>query len=152
MSQDTQKAAVKTAWKLLVDAMGGVEAASAACGISRSLVSEYGSRNSERYPPAHTIIAAEKVAEQPLVTAALARAQGYELLLVDAPRGASALADIVSETGRDVGELFATAAHALRHDRPTKQELADLLREFGDMHRVAGEALALLKSMEAVDG
>lgn len=152
MSNDAHKAAVKTAWKLLVDELGGVEAASAACGISRSLVSEYGSRHSERYPPAQTIVAAERVAEQPLVTAALARAQGYELMLVDVPRRASALADIIAETGRDVGELFATAAHALRHDRPTRQEHADLLREFGDMHRVAGEALALLKAMEVSNG
>jgi hypothetical protein len=151
MSLDGPKAAVKTAWKLLVETLGGVEATSAACGIARSLVSEYGNRNGDRYPPAHTIIAAEKVAGEPLVTAALARAQGYELMLVEAPRHASALADVVAETGRDVGELFATAAHALKKQRPTKREMADLLREFGDMHRVAGEALALLKAMEAAD-
>src|SRR5579871_706087 len=136
MIGDSPRAAVKTAWKMLVDVIGGVEASSVACGISRSLVSEYGNRQSDRFPPAQTIIAAERSAGEPLVTAALARAQGYELVLVTPPEGNGELAVIVAETAKDASDIFATAARALAHQSVSNGELDELIREFGDMHKV----------------
>ncbi|MDE1907145.1 MAG: hypothetical protein KGH75_11925 [Rhodospirillales bacterium] len=145
MTDDIKRNSIKTAWKMLVHDLGGVDATAAACGISRSLVSNYGNRNSDYYPPAQTIIAAESVASEPLVTAALARAQGRELVLVEAPRGRGELASLFAALSKDVGELFATAAHALTHDKLTPKERADLLRELDDMRRIAGETMVLLQ-------
>ncbi|MDE8344653.1 MAG: hypothetical protein POH28_00555 [Acidocella sp.] len=144
MTHSAPKLAVKSAWKLLVASLGGVDATAACVRCSRSLISEYGNRASDRFPPANAILEAEEVASEPFVTAALARALGYELVMVTPPRGHGELAVIIAALSRDVGELFATAAHALGHETLSKSELADLLREFGDAHRVTGEALALL--------
>lgn len=91
MNLDDAKNAVKTGWKLLVDELGGVDATASACGVSRSLVSEYGNRNGKRFAPAHTILAGERVAGTPHVTSAMARALGYELVLVEGPRAQTEL-------------------------------------------------------------
>ena len=145
------RAAVKTAWRVLVDKAGGVEAVAAACGIMKSLVSQYGDRNCDRYPPAQTIIAAERAAGEPLVTAALARAQGFELVLVDIPREHAELARVIADMAENTGALFATAAMALTHKRLTEREHNELEREFGNIYRVVGEAITLLRK-EPADG
>lgn len=144
MSDEIKRNAVKTAWKLIVQRLGGVDAAAAACGISRSLISNYGNRNGEYYPPAQTIITAESMAGEPLVTAALARAQGWELVCVDAPRGRGVLAALSAEMSKNIGAFFATMSHALTHPKLTDKERADLLRELDDISRVTAEAKALL--------
>ena len=149
MTTSAPRAAVKTAWKLLTDVVGGVEAMATACGMSRSLVSEYGNRNSDRFPPAQVIIDAERVAGEPLVTTALARAQGYELVLVQAPEMEnSELAALIAETAKDASEIFATAARALTHKDLSESELADLLREYGEMHRISEMALVMLQGLQ----
>jgi hypothetical protein len=149
MTLSAPQRAVKTAWKLLVAKVGGVEAAAACTRASRSLVSDYGNYESPRFAPGNAILDVEEIAGEPLVTAALARARGYELVMVETPLAAGQLASLVAEFSPVIGELFATLAHALTHKNLTPDELADLLREFGDAHRVAGEALHYLKKLEA---
>jgi len=48
----------------MIDIVGGVEAM--ACGISRSLVSQYGDRNSDSYPPALYPVYSEYRAVRPV--------------------------------------------------------------------------------------
>lgn len=145
---DDAKNAVKTGWKLLVDELGGVDATASACGVSRSLVSEYGNRNGERFAPAHTILAGERVAGTPHVTSAMARALGYELVLVEVPRAQTELAKVAAELGRDVSALFATIAEALQNPDALTTDVADLMREAGDVYRVTAEILTVLKTLQ----
>lgn len=140
--------AVKTAWKLLTDRIGGVDATAAACNTQRSMVSQYGDRNGDRFPPAQIIMRAEHYAGEPLVTAALARANGWELTRIEPAGDAVLLAGISAELSKDIGELFATLSHALTHQKLDPQERTDLIRELGAVQRVAAQGLALLVAQD----
>lgn len=136
---------VKTATRLLREELGGVDAMAACTRAVRSLVSDYGNPHSDRFMPADVILDCESVAGAPLITAALARAQGCALVPVGA-RGAGELAAQLAEIGRDVSALFATAATALGHGRPTAAERAQLLAELDEVARVAMETRAVLQA------
>ena len=103
---------VKTAWKRLVQDLGGVAATAACTRASLSLASDYGSVASDRFCPADMILDAEFVGGTPHVTAALARAQGYELVPT-VPQDDSQLAALVARLGRDTAALFADAVAAI---------------------------------------
>lgn len=137
-------AGVKTATRLLVQQIGGVDAFAACTRATRSMASEYGAPHGERFIAADIVLDAEAVAAEPLVTAALARAQGYALVPVTA-RGAGALAAKLSEIGRDVAALLATAATALSHAEPTPAERAVLIGDLDQLARVAQETQMLLQ-------
>lgn len=131
--------AVKTAWKLLVGLLGGVDAASAAVDRAKSRISEYGTPHTDRFVPVDLVLDAERLAGEPLVTAALARAQGYALLPVQ-PRATGELAVVLAELGRDVSKLFGDAALALHHSEPTPAEREALARDLDAVACVVTEA------------
>ncbi len=135
--------ALKTTWKCLVQNVGGLDATAACTRVNASLLSQYGNVYGERFAPVDVILDVETIAGDPLVTAALARAQGY-LLVPVAPRGADALSVRLAEIGRDVAALFATAAGALARDQPTEAERDALARELDEVARVATETRMLL--------
>ncbi|MBW4089920.1 MAG: hypothetical protein HIU82_02255 [Proteobacteria bacterium] len=135
--------ALKTAWKCLVQDVGGVEAVAACTRVNLTLVSQYGNVYGDRFAPIDVVMDAETVGGTPLVTAALARAQGY-LLVPVAPRGAGDLSVKLAEIGRDVAALFATAASALGRAEPTDAERDALVRELDEVARVATETRMLL--------
>lgn len=129
---------VKTAWKQVTGDLGGVEATASAVDRTKSLVSEYGTLHSDRFPPADVILDAEALAGEPRVTAALARAQGYILMPVE-PRGAGDLALLLARLGRDVSKLFGNAAEALQDGVLTAAERDGLARDLDEVVRVVTE-------------
>lgn len=139
-----RRAALKTAWRMLVPAVGGVDAMAACTRATRSMVSEYGSRSSERFPPADVILDAEIIAEAPLVTAALAEAQGYALVRREA-MPAARVASLLASVGQESGQVFAAAAAALADGKITEGESATLLRELGELERAVAHAIAALR-------
>lgn len=135
---------LKTAWKLLVDDLGGVEATAAVTRVSsKGRISEYGALHTDRFPAIDVVLDAEHVAGEPRVTAALARALGYALTPVE-PRGAGDLSVLLAELGRDVASLFADAATALRHTDLTDEERMRLARDLDEVSCAAAEARARL--------
>ena len=70
---------VTSAWRLLVAHVGGVDVMASATGGKRSHVSEFGSPHSSRAPTVAIVMEAEAFAGEPMVTAALAAANGGEL-------------------------------------------------------------------------
>lgn len=101
--------ALKTAWKVLVRGLGGIDATASCVRVARSQVAAYGDvNNPERFAPVDVVAAAEEVLGDCPVTRALAAAAGYALVPVSPP-GQGELAAILSRFGRDEGDIFARA-------------------------------------------
>jgi hypothetical protein len=121
-------AGLKTALHLLVQKLGGVEAAASVIGRNAGRISDATSRASDTMLPAHQVVALEAVAHEPLVTAAMARALGYRLIrdgvaaepdtLIPARLGAVA---------QDVGALMQTVASAVADGVVEERERAEAL-------------------------
>lgn len=148
---DIDRRALKTASRLLVSDLGGVDAFSSCTRATRSMASEYGNPASDRFIPVDVLLDAETIAGTPHVTATLARLLGYALIPVE-PRAAGDLSVALAEIGRDVAALFATAALALAHGAPTEQERQELQRELSEVGRVVAEASQLLGTPRQVAG
>jgi len=138
-------AATKTAWKLLVSHLGGGEAVAACTRATRSMVSDYGNVHSERFVPVDVLLDAETVAGEPLVTAALARAQGYELIPVT-PTSETDLAIKMARLGSDVSDLFAQIAAHLAGAALSPAQRAKALADLADLRLVAHQAELILSS------
>ncbi|MDE1904987.1 MAG: hypothetical protein KGH75_00870 [Rhodospirillales bacterium] len=137
-------ASLKSAFRVLVRAVGGVDAAAACSRAGRSLISEYQTFESERFPPVDVVLDIEEIAGSPEVTAAMARALGFRLVPAE-PRAEGELCAALARIGRDCGEIFAAAAHVLSGGGVSAAERAELVRDLDDLQRVAGEALALVE-------
>ncbi len=137
--------ALKTAFKLLVQDLGGLEAAATVTRVQRSQLSDYSNINHAvpSFAPADIILDLETVAGTPHVTAALARSQGYELVPVEAHTDHE-LSVLMAHLGRDVSGVFATASEALADSVITEAEAHDLLR---GLDQVCGAARAAMASL-----
>jgi hypothetical protein len=136
-------AGVKTAWKLLVQRLGGGEAAASCTRATRSMASDYGNIHSDRFVPVDVLLDAESVAGEPLVTAALARAQGYELVPIT-PVSEAILAVEVARLGADVADLFAQIASHLAGAPLSDVQRARALADLSDVKQVVIRAEAIL--------
>ncbi len=136
---------LKTAFKMLIADLGGLDAAASCTRVKRSNLSDYGAPGKDFAVPSDVIADLETVAGTPRVTSALARIQGYTLVPIEFSGDQSALSVLLATMGKDVGELFATAAAVLAHGRPTDAERETLLREFDEIRRVSTESIAFLK-------
>lgn len=82
--------ALKTRFRVLVDAVGGIEAASVALGYPASRISEVASPHvADRWPRVDHVAELEALAGQPLVTAQMAALAGCALAPREAPEGGS---------------------------------------------------------------
>lgn len=146
---------VKTAWKLLVQRLGGVDATAACTRAQRSRVSEYGTIGTDRWAPVDVILDAETIAGVPMVTAALARAQGYDLVPV-VPHGDGELPVHLARIGATAGDMFRAAAEALADGVLTEAERIEVAARMADAARVLQQAqaalLAPVKRLHVVPG
>jgi hypothetical protein len=136
---------VKTAFKLLVAELGGIDAAATCTRVERSQLSNYGTPNGDKFVPADVIMDLERVAGTPHITSALATAAGYVLVPVAVSHGTGNLAVHAAHIGQGVGELFATLSHALRQDKPEEKQRVDLLRQLSELSRTTAETISFLK-------
>lgn len=136
-------AATKTAWKLLVGRLGGTEAVASCTRATRSMASDYGNIQSERFVPVDVLLDAEAVAGEPLVTAALARAQGYELIPVS-PVSDCDLAIELARMGADNADLFAQVSAHLAGAPLTPAQLGKALADLNDLRLVIARAELIL--------
>lgn len=144
-------AGLKTGTRLLLRDLGGIDAAAACSRVGRSLWSDYARPHSDRFIPVDVVIDAEAIAGTPHVTAAMARAQGYELVpLLARPRGE--LGDALARISTGVGALFATVAAAFSDGALTAAERDALARDLDAVVRLAGEARCLLLASQQEEG
>ena len=138
-------AGLKTGTRLLLRDLGGIDAAASCSRVGRSLWSDYASPHSDRFIPVDVVIDAEAIAGTPHVTAAMARALGYELVpLLARPRGE--LGDALARISTGVGALFATVAAAFSDGALSAAERDALARDLDAVVRLAGEARCLLRA------
>lgn len=135
---------LKAGTRLLIDDVGGIDAAASASRVSRSLWSEYASPGSPRFAPVDVILDVEAIGGTPRVTAALARSLGYALTLVE-PRDRGAVADQLAQLARTAGDVLSNGYAALADGVLTDAERAELLSGLHDIGRVVQETIALLE-------
>lgn len=139
---------LKTAWKQLVETLGGIEAPASCTRVAKSQVAEYGNIHGERFAPIDVVLDAESVAGAPCVTAILARGGGFDLVaLSERPR--EGLPTLVARIGRDASGVFGDVAHALAGRPLTASERARLLNDLTDLRLAAAGALDVLSAGDA---
>ncbi|WP_395495588.1 hypothetical protein [Acetobacter sp. KSO5] len=74
--------AIKTATKKAIQQIGGIDAAVTICRVGRSQLSDYGNRNSPQCAPVDVAVDLDSCAQEPLILAAMAAAEGYRLVPV----------------------------------------------------------------------
>lgn len=137
--------ALKTAWKMLVHMIGGVDATAACTRATRSMVSEYGNVHGERWAPIDVILEAERIAGEPLVTAALARAQGFKLVPLSAQETAG-IGDTLERVAATSSTFLTSTVRALADGHVSESENTELDRGLDDLERAAQTARAALRA------
>lgn len=138
----TDRAALKTAFRLLVHDVGGLEAACAVTGYSVSRLSEAYAPNSERMPRVDHALMLEMVGGNPRVSEVMARLQGLRLERQQAARGedGAALGAVIESAGH----LGAEALKALADGRLDDSERAAVRERLAAHRRDIERAEAVL--------
>lgn len=144
MLQAEQLAALKTATRVLIARVGGLVAAASVCRLEVARLSECQSQN---HPgsllPIDVVLQLEAVAEDAVVTGALARLQGLSVGSADAcPR-----VDIgrsVAAASRSAGAAAATFLEAMADGQVDARERVALRKHFEDVRDAANASLAAL--------
>lgn len=131
---------LRTAFRRLVKAVGGVEAGAGMTRVSKTTLATYYDRNSvpQAWAPMDVIIDLEDAAGEPLVTRELARALGYELVpAVDEPQSAGMvdLLRIVAEDSDAGGRFAGLVLQVTRDGRLDPHEIDVLVQRAADRAR-----------------
>ena len=138
--------ALVTAWRLLIEQAGGIDAAASCTRVKRSSIAAYGAPGTESFVPADVVLDLETLLGVPLVTRALAAASGFSLVALT-PRDGGDLAQAMAKVGEGVSKLFADAARALGHATPTENERRALLADLEEIAGVIADARDVLGRM-----
>ena len=139
-------AALKTAFKLLIGDVGGLDAGAACTRVARSQLGDYGNRAMDKFPPADVILDLERCAQEPRVTATLARLQGYCLMPVQLGANGTVGQTMEQVAGRS-GTLLMTTVRALADGVVTDDENEELDQGLDELIRVAMAARGVLRGM-----
>jgi hypothetical protein len=138
---------LKSAFKAVIDDVGGLEALASSTRVNKSILHDYANRFSAKFVPVDVLLDAEMLGQAPHVTAALARCQGYELVPVQS-RSADKLSVELVRIGRDTADLFSNATKLLAGGTVSASERAAMIVDLDDLARAARET-ALLLTKEA---
>lgn len=141
-----EKRAYKTLFRVLVEDLGGLEAAAACCRVGRSQLADYYALGSEAFAPIDVVADLEEARGEPVVTAELARQRGYSLLPIEA-RGDGELNEGVAKLGREMNEVFVSFVEAEADGKQTIDEIDIQIREHQDVVRQANANIATLIRM-----
>lgn len=136
-------AALRTAWRVLVKAAGGLEVASSVTGAAVSrLHAGYDPNQADRFARVDHVADLEAVAATPLVTFHLARLAGCTLLPL--PRAAGQDGAVLADVLRGAGELGGRVAAAMGDGALDDAERAALVEQLGALSRAVAHAQAVL--------
>jgi hypothetical protein len=135
--------ALTSAFKAVLDDVGGIDAMASFTRVKRSAIGDYSNRFVGKFVPVDVVLDAETIGQVPRVTAALARAQGYELVRFET-RSADKLAVELARIGRDCGDLFANATSLLGGGKVSDKQRLAMIADLDDLGRAAREAVSLL--------
>lgn len=125
-STAVNRAALKTAVRRLVGAVGGLEAAASVCRLNKTaLAAAYDPHQAERALPIDVVADLEAVAAEPIVTAILARLAGYRLVPIVPARGrvGRSIAEVLTGSS-EVGAAYVAATVDGVLDRAERQRVA----------------------------
>lgn len=135
--------ALKTYTRQLIHAVGDLDAAASCCRVGRSSLGNYQDHDSDQCMPIDVALALEQVAGKPILTGAIARAQGYTLTRPDAD-AAQDIGHTVAAVARHAGEASARFMEAASDGRIDSRERGDLLRHAEQLREAADAMTAAL--------
>ena len=143
LTTQEERRGLKTGFRALVAACGGLEAAAAATRLHKTgLALAYDPHAADRFAAVDVVADLERAAGEPILTQLLAAMQGYALTRVD-PMAGCELAAIAS-VGEKSSEVFAAFGRAMADGAITPEERATIHRELLDLVAAATEAAAML--------
>jgi hypothetical protein len=149
LTTDAERRGLKTGFRALVHACGGLEAASAATRVAKTVLAlGYDQAAADRFPALDVVADLERAAGEPILTQLLAAMQGCALARVEPVAGCEMRA--IARVGERSSEVFAAFGRAMADGAITREERAVLHRELLDLVAAATEAAAMLgKGMQA---
>lgn len=143
LTTDAERRGLKTGFRALVQACGGLEAAAAATRVMKTvLAAGYDQAAQDRWPGIDVVADLERAAGEPLLTHLLAAMQGYALMRVEPLAGCELRA--IAQVGERSSEVFAAFGRAMADGAISAQERAVLHQELLDLVAAATEAAAML--------
>jgi hypothetical protein len=141
----------KRAARLLIEAVGGVEAASSYCRLGKSQLSDCCNRNVVAFMPTDVVEDLEAVAPEPAYSRFLARRQAHELVrLPDPSLPESQWSRLIGELAKEAGELTSgICADLATQNEVSREEAERRIPDGEDLVRVAVEFLCALRARAA---
>jgi hypothetical protein len=144
---EAERRTLKTAFRRLWEACGGIDAAAAACRVGRSHLARASDQNCpESFATVDVVARLEQVAGLPIVTEVLAAAAGY--VLVAAQGGDRAmLGEELMQLSKDAGQTMCDALDCLRRGADDGNCLRTLRDDLAVLARVTMAASAAVHAM-----
>ena len=138
--------ALKTAFRLLIDAVGGMEAAHCVTGYPTSRLSEAASpHHADRWPRLDHVAELEAVAGRPIVTAVLAHLAGQALQPQRSAPGSAG--QVLVGVVKQAGSVVSTAAEAMSDGNITGRERSALREQLARLAADVDRAQAVLAAL-----
>jgi hypothetical protein len=156
-SRSSAEAALKTLSRVLIERVGGLDPAEAALnsgggrGVRRSQLANYYNPHCNQFLPIDLAARLEEVAEDPVVTAELARRSGFVLVRENGMAGDCVLRKLATLAAENA-DLQRAAAESLADGQLCEDDLARIEREAMEMHRAIGNLLATIRARRAQPG
>lgn len=127
--------AIKTATKEVVQRVGGYEAAASISRVGKSTLNDYANRASPLIVPVDVAIVLDCCAQQPIILAAMAHAEGFALVPMHFGEGhiPKDMAEFTDKASQAIQRGF----EALEDRRVDVHEAHEIARCLGDVIRVA---------------
>jgi hypothetical protein len=143
LTTDAERRGLKTGFRALVHASGGLEASAAATRVAKTVLAlGYDQAAPDRFPAIDVMADLERASGEPIVTQLLAAMQGYALVRVEPVSGCEMRA--IASVGERSSEVFAAFGRAIADGAITQEERTVLHRELLDLVAAATEAAAML--------
>lgn len=151
MSRSGAEAALKALSRVLIERVGGLDAAEAVLnsstgrGVRRSQLANYYNPHCNQFLPIDLAARLEDVVGEPIVTAELARRAGYALAPLTGQAGSS-LALELSELAAESADLHRAVAQGLSDGQLCADDLVLIEREAVQLHAQAADTIATLRA------
>lgn len=153
MRKTTQhhRAALKAAFRRALDVAGGGDSFCHATRVGAPALSNYANQaRDDLHSPLDVVLDLEMDIGAPIVTAELARLNGYRLVPIEPAAGGPDLGDIAAISGEG-GDVVRAIAEALADGRIDDAERARLTKEGDELHAAVNAFLARLAAGKGGD-
>jgi hypothetical protein len=153
-SRSSAEAALKALSRVLIERVGGLDAAQAVLnssigrGVRRSQLANYYNPHCNQFLPIDLAARLEDVVGEPIVTAELARRAGYVLAPVEGQAGSS-LALELAELAAESADLHRAVANGLSDGHLCADDLVQIEREATHLVSQANDTLATVRAKRA---